>query len=408
MESLTLFDLNEHIRRVVALNLPDAVWVACEIAGYNVSRGHHFFNLIQQAETTEGGIIAQANAVLWDKGYRRLRRTNGKSLLEVLQVGRAIRLKAKVQFHERYGIQLYVEDIDLSYTVGKLQLEKRQHLHQLQAAGLHLRNKQIALPIVLQKIAVLSSADAAGWLDFKNQLELNPYGYTFQLDLFSIAVQGAFVEAEMIRQLKKIKRKNYDAIVLVRGGGSNIDLHAFDRLAIAEAVAKAKFPVLVGIGHVTNESLVDVVAHTSLKTPTAVADFLIQHNLNFETRLKALQLTLQQQVQINLQREQIRLVRQQQQLTHLLELFFAAQYQRLKQQRQQLQYSQQRIIQTEHRRLAYFKSMLEQSDINTVLRKGFSITTLNGKIVKDAVQVQSGDQVLTILPNGDFQSEVKK
>ncbi|MEZ4920724.1 MAG: exodeoxyribonuclease VII large subunit [Saprospiraceae bacterium] len=280
----TLFDLNEHLRRVIALNFGDPVWITAELASCKHSRGHIYLDLIEKGEED---IRAQAQAVIWSKAYQAIRLEHGKSIDDLLQEGMELKLQVRIDYHERYGLKLIVSSIDPTFTLGKMALQRRLTLETLQGEGLLEANKQHQLPLVLQRIAVLSSEDAAGWHDFKSQLAENSFGYRFELDLYTTALQGTQVERELPEALRRVARKadTYDVVVLVRGGGARLDLSAFDSLKVNRAIAEMPLPVLTGIGHDIDETIADITAFAALKTPTAVAAFLIQHNLFFENSL---------------------------------------------------------------------------------------------------------------------------
>jgi exodeoxyribonuclease VII large subunit len=212
-----------------------------------------------------------------------LKLTNG-----LLQQGMSVRLRVSTSFHERYGLRLVVEDIDPTHTIGALERRRQQTLEKLTADNLMNRNAELPLPVVPQRLAVISSDTAAGLADFREQLEGNAYGYRFQLRLFGAAMQGAQTSPEIIKRLREIRRNwpdAFDAVIIVRGGGGRTDLAAFDDEALCRAVAEFPLPVLVGIGHETDDTVLDRVAHRSLKTPTATAVFLIERLTQAEVRL---------------------------------------------------------------------------------------------------------------------------
>ena len=276
MQSYSLFELNEYVRRVFALNFQEAIWVRCEIAQINASRGHFYLNLIEKSSEKET-VIAQSSAILWAGQYRQLRRKYKKLLDSLLQNGIAILIQVKVDFDERYGLKLLIEDIDPSYTVGQMELKRQAILETLLKKGLLEVNSRIRLPKAIQRIAIISSESAAGLQDYLNHLAINAYGYQFSNQLFSAAMQGANVEKEVLQQLKKIAllKENYDVVIIIRGGGSKLDLAAFDNLELGMAIAKFPLPVLVGIGHEIDETILDRVAHTSLKTQPPLQTFLL-------------------------------------------------------------------------------------------------------------------------------------
>jgi exodeoxyribonuclease VII large subunit len=287
MHIFTLFELNEHLRRIIALNLPDPVWVSCELGQVKESRGHVYLTLVEKSADSDA-VVAQSEAVLWATNLRRIVANLGTSLVgQLLQEGIQLKIKAKVEFHERYGMKLSVDDIDPAHTLGLIEAQRREMLHQLEREGLVHLNAERPLPSVIQRIALISSATAAGLVDFTEQLSSNQYGYRFDLRLHEAAMQGRNMAEEVVQHFQNLhkKKSHFDVAVLVRGGGSRLDLADFDNYELAKAIALCPLPVLTGIGHEIDETLADLVAGMSLKTPTAVAEFIIQHNLAFEHKL---------------------------------------------------------------------------------------------------------------------------
>lgn len=407
MKSFTLYELNEYIRRILALNLTDALWIRCEIAQANEARGHCFLELVQKSETEET-IVAQASAIIWQNNLRQLRRKIGLTLDSLLQDGMEVLLKVKVDFNERYGLKLIVEDIDPAYTLGKLELKRRQIIEQLQKENLLHQQKSLSLPIVLQKIAIISSERAAGYQDFEQHLDQNPYGYQFHLHFFQSAMQGELVETEILRQLNAISKAkdNFDCVVIIRGGGARLDLNAFDNFTLSKAVATLKTPVFTGIGHDIDETILDLVAHAALKTPTAVADFLINHNLQFESALLNISAALRLNTTQKLN-NQVFL------LNNLNKsLYFNAQN-KLAQQYQKLDFIAHLIPRLSNLRLQFAKQNLDTLEkitmllnMEATLQRGFAIITKNGNIVRSKRGIKSGDAITTRLIDGDFSSKV--
>ncbi len=284
METYTLFDLNEYIKRVISLNFQEPIWISCEIAQCKNNRGHYYLELVQQDENEE--VIAQASAVLWSKNHYYLK-TKLKDLLNsLLEVGVQIKIKVKVEYNEKFGLKYVIEDIDPTFTFGQLELNRQKILDKLNELDLIEKNKMIHRPTVIKKIAVISSEEAAGYADFKKKLAQNIYGYTFNITLYKAAMQGTNTEKEVLAALKVINEKpEFDAIVLIRGGGSKLDLAAFDNYEIAKAIALSQLPVFTGIGHDIDTSIADIVANKSFITPTAVADFLIEQSMLFEGKV---------------------------------------------------------------------------------------------------------------------------
>ena len=284
--SYSLYELNEYIRRVIALNFSEPIWVDCEIAQVKEVRGNVYLDLVYHDKNTNE-ITAQISANIWYKSFLFLKNKLGALLPSLLKEGTHVLIKVQVEFSERYGIKLIVEDIDPSFTIGQMEMNRQKILQKLQDEGLTHLNKLTKLPSVVQHIAVISSENAAGYIDFKNHLLQNVYGYQYEVTLFQAALQGQNTEREVCHSLDSIFEnvEKYDCILIIRGGGSRLDLAWFDNFNIGAKIGKSVLPVLTGIGHDIDSTVADIVAHASLKTPTAVADFLIQHNLNFETNI---------------------------------------------------------------------------------------------------------------------------
>ena len=407
MDHYSLFELNEFIRRIVALNFPTGLWISCEIAQVNESRGHYYFNLIEKDET-DGTIIAKSDAVLWQRTYRSLRRKVGKTMDSLLQNGITVLLKVKVDFHERYGLQLTVEDIDPVYTMGKLEQQRLETIAALQSRGLLIPNRELFLPKVIQRIAVISSATAAGYKDFQEQLTENVYQYKFHSTLFPAAMQGQNAVPEITNQLEKISLNptRYDCVVLVRGGGARLDLMAFDQLELCEKIAECPLPVLAGIGHEVDETVTDLVAHKSLKTPTAVAAFIIENNLHFESELIDIQQWIQQTIGDRLTNEEQRL--------REFEQFLSIQPQNLLlQNTRMLDYLEEELPRLITQQIGHANRELNQIEkvvglLNpaSVLARGYSITMKEGKLIRSSKEVEKGDTLQTRFGEGEIESSV--
>ena len=408
MDHYSLFELNEYIRRIVALNFPSGLWISCEIAQVNESRGHHYFNLIEKDET-DGTIIAQSEAVLWQRSYRSLRRKIGKTMDSLLQNGITVMLKVTVDFHERYGLKLTIEDIDPVYTMGKLEQQRQETIASLHSRGLLTRNRELSLPKVIQRIAVVSSATAAGYKDYQEQLTVNAYGYKFHNTLLPAAVQGQNAVTEIINQLEKValRPERYDCVVLTRGGGARLDLMAFDQLALCEKIAECPIPVLAGIGHEVDETVTDLVAHKSLKTPTAVAAFIIENNLHFESELIDISQWIQQTIGD-------RITTQEQQLREYQQILGIQPQNLLLQNARMLDYLSEELPRLITQQVGHASRDLNQLEqvvglLNpaAVLARGYSLTMKEGKLIRSAKEVKKGDQLRTKFGDGEVESQVE-
>lgn len=215
-----------------------------------------------------------------------IKRKLGKLADSVLTDGTEVKLKVNIEFTEKYGLKLIVKDIDPSYTIGQNELSRQKIYEQLKTERLLDLNENIELPVVLQNIAIVSSESAAGYQDFKDQLINNGFGLGFHIDFYQAAVQGIRVESEICSSLETINDKaQYDCVCIIRGGGSKLDLAWFDNYLIAKTISQMDIPVIVGIGHDIDQTITDIVSHTSVKTPTAAATFILDHNLFFEQQL---------------------------------------------------------------------------------------------------------------------------
>jgi len=286
-ERLKLSELNGLVKKAVGEAFTAPVWVIGEISELKTNRsGHCYLNLIEKEENGDA-IVAQARATIWSYTYRMLRpffeSTTGQQLTEGLKV----LLSVSVEFHELYGYSLNIRDIDPTYTLGDMARRRREIIARLQSEGVAEMNKELDLPLVPQKIAIISSSTAAGYQDFIDQLTNNPAGYHFDLKLFPAIMQGNQAETSIIGALEQIYlyENFFDAVVIIRGGGSQADLSCFDNYNLAYFITQFPLPVITGIGHEKDDSIVDMVAHTRLKTPTAVAEFLISGVAQFDLHL---------------------------------------------------------------------------------------------------------------------------
>lgn len=402
----TLFELNEHIRRVLALNFQQPIWIVAEVAQAGESRGHRYLDLVQKNEA--GEVLAQAQAALWASDFRQINAKFPTGLSPLLQAGLELRLHVRPEFHERYGLKLHITDIDPAHTFGQLDLLRRQTIQTLREQGLLQQNRSLSLPPVLQHIAVVSSENAAGLQDFREHLLGNSFGYVFDCQFFMAAVQGKSAEAEIVEALEKIAQtpERFDCVVVVRGGGARLDLMAFDGLALCQTAAKMPLPLLVGIGHDVDESVLDMVAHTSLKTPTAVADFLLQHNLFFEGNILGAAAELKNLTQNLLKIKHMELER-----AETTTLFIARE--QWQEALRQLIFLEEKLplfafqtLHEQHRNLEKMEAICQNLHPENVLRRGYSITRKNGKAIANPSETQAGDVLETQFQDGTLSSRV--
>lgn len=402
MDSYSLFELNEYIRRVIALNFAEPIWVHAEISQISENRGQYYLNLVEKAEDS-AEVIAQSAAVIWYKNVLFLKKKLGKVMYSLLEDGTQVKVKVRVDHHERYGLKLVIEDIDPKYTIGQLELARQAIIEKLDKKGLLELNERILLPTVLQKIAVISSKTAAGYQDFIAQLSNNPYDYGFYLHLFQSAMQGHKVRAEVKRAIQSIHEDgSFDCIVIIRGGGSKMDLSAFDDYDIGVAIAESDIPVITGIGHQIDNTVADLVAHTSVKTPTAVADFLIDHNSYFEGELLTLEGQLLQVSQSLIQQERLQIMHIENAIRHAVQMDILELKMELQNIDQALKVVSSQSIQTASLQLNQIESSLALLDPKNVLKRGFAAVKQKGKYIQFKKDINLKKDVTIELVDGDL------
>ncbi|MBL7831315.1 MAG: exodeoxyribonuclease VII large subunit [Saprospiraceae bacterium] len=408
-QSLRLYQLNEYIRRVIALNFSESIWINCEIASYRESRGHAYLELIENSEFNNE-IIAQASAAIWRTQLLNISKKLGSEKESVLQAGKEILIKIRVEFNEKFGLKLIVEEIDLSFTLGKLALRRQEILMELTRLQLLNKNSSLNLPIVLQKIAVISSENAAGWQDFKNQLADNIFGYHCKVTLFNSAMQGQNVENEVVEKLQSIKKsKNlFDCVVIIRGGGGKVDLSDFDNLLIAKTIAEMPIPVLTGIGHDIDQSITDMVAHTSLKTPTAVAEFIIQHNMNFESNIIQLGRLISDHVLVNIQKQKEAIDYAKLALNWAASTAVSNAHNKLDLIYKQIPIMVSSQIQLNNSKLDNISNLLEQLSPEAHFNRGYSIVEFNGLKISKKNKPKIGEEIEIFSVIGKTSANVTK
>lgn len=302
---LTLLELNTKIRNALQDVFPETVWVVAEISELKENRtGHCYLELVEKDELTDE-IKARARATIWSYSWRMIKPYFETTTGQPFTHGIKILAQVAVEFHPAYGLSLNIKDIDPTYTIGDMVRRRREIVRQLVEAGVMQMNKELELPLVPQRIAVISSATAAGYQDFAKHLESNPHGFYFSHRLYEAFMQGSEAVPSILQALNQIFEEEdaFDAVVIIRGGGAAADLSCFDNFDLAYAVAQFPLPVITGIGHEKDDTIIDLVAHTRLKTPTAVAEFFISGALRFYQLLVEKERLLNQAVRQQLDQE---------------------------------------------------------------------------------------------------------
>jgi exodeoxyribonuclease VII large subunit len=403
---LSLFELNNIIKDAISYSLPDTYWVIAEIADIKLNqRGHCYLELVEKEESRT---VAQLKANIWAYEYRKLSLKFKTATSESLRPGMKVLLLVGVTFHEVYGLSLNVKDIDPAYTMGEMALKKREVIERLTKEGIIALNKGLSLPVVPQRIAVISSPTAAGYGDFFDHLDSNPYGYRFKHILFPALMQGAEAEQSVISALGKVSQKAdlFDVLVIVRGGGSVIDLNCFDSYGIASQVAKFPLPVITGIGHEKDDTVVDMTAHTKLKTPTAVAEFLISGLRSFDENITEIQNRVVRHTDRLLKDRSHTLAGLVQRLNYISLQLTLSCGERVGVMEKDLRGQIKLFLQGKSAGLDNFERVVRLLDPVNVLRRGYSITYFKNRTLKDASLLQEGDVIDTRLFNGIIKSRV--
>lgn len=408
-ESYSLSELGKCIKMTLKTAFAEPVWVRAEISEMheNVS-GHCYIDLIEKADDTDV-LVAKQKATIWAFTYRMLKPYFESETGATLRAGMKVLLLCEVEFHEVYGVSLNVRDIDPAFTVGEMAVRRAEIIRRLTDDGIVDMNKQQPLAPVPQRVAVISSATAAGYGDFCDQLRNNVFGYTFYTKLFPATMQGAQTEQSVVAALDKICDfiDNFDIVVIIRGGGATSDLVAFDNYNLALHCAQFPLPIISGIGHQRDESVVDLVAHTRVKTPTAAAEFLVARINDFEKNIDEMAqnvaFSAREVVHDELLRLQQRIARLSVVQRVCVRHDAALQYLTMR-----LRNAAKMAISSEEKRMALVEKSIEYADPATLLRRGFTLTTKHGKIVKSVCDVAPGDIVTTHLADGAFTAMVQQ
>lgn len=402
----TLFELNRLVRETIECEMPNEYWVEAELSECRESRGHCYMELIEKDEQTATP-IAKASAKCWASKWMLVRPYFERATGQRLVAGMKVLLKVYPQFHEAFGFSWIVTDIDPTYTLGDMARKRQEIIRKLKEEGVFDLQKELTLPIFCQRIAVISSETAAGYGDFCNQLSNNPYGFQFQTQLFPAIMQGEGVEQSIINALERIYDQPFDCVVIIRGGGATSDMSGFDTLALAEHVANFPLPIITGIGHDRDESILDMVSHTRVKTPTAAAALLIDHLKEMLDTVMNAQNSITRLVQQKLLTLSAQLSNVSEAIPRLFTIVKTRQEAKIDALQQRIPMLLERRLLAENHRLQLMEEKLKALDPQLLLKRGYSITLHNGRAVKDATTLKAGDEIETRLAQGLIHSIVK-
>ena len=402
-ERLTLYELNSLVKEVIECEIPN------ELSECHESRGHCYMELIQKDEQTATP-IAKAQARCWASKWMIVRPYFERTTGQRLHAGMKVLLKVYAQFHEAYGFSWIVSDIDPTYTLGDMARKRQEIIRQLKAEGVFDLQKELSLPLFCQRIAVISSETAAGYGDFCNQLTDNPYGFKFMTWLFPAIMQGDGVEQSVIQALNRINDviDDFDCVVIIRGGGATSDMSGFDTLALAENVANFPLPIITGIGHDRDESILDMVSHTRVKTPTAAASLLVDHLKKVFDALNDAQDTITHCAQQKLSTLNAQLSAISEAIPRLFSIVKTRQEARLDTCYQRIAHQMGLKLSTLNAQLSTIEEKVHSLDPALLLKRGYSITLFHGKAVRDPQDLKAGDEIETRLEKGTVVSKVLK
>ena len=428
--AMTLLELNGLVRSAIEGVLSDEYWVEAEVSEARESRGHCYMELIEK-DARSNTPVARASAKCWRQTWTLLRPYFEKATGQALHAGMKVMLRVYAQFHEAYGFSWIVTDIDPTYTLGDMARKRLEIINRLKEEGVFNLNKELELPLFTQRIAVISSETAAGYGDFCNQLADNGHGFSFVTRLFPAVMQGEQVEQSVIAALNRINAEadSFDCVVIIRGGGATSDMSGFDTLALAENVANFPLPVITGIGHDRDESVLDMISHTRVKTPTAAAALLVSRLVAVEERIDNCRERITRTVGATIGRESQRIealsgripalfsvvkARHGAAISLLAERLKAAAGRLIAEHSHHTDILAQSIMPLAQRSLAAARHRVELMeerakalDPALPLRRGYSITLRQGRAVRDAASLSSGDEIETRLENGTIKSVVR-
>jgi exodeoxyribonuclease VII large subunit len=407
LDSHSLLEFNQLIKSILDKKLEKSYWIIAEIGELNVNqKGHCYLDLIEKQDNY---IIAKNRATIWSYTFSKLNNWFADRTGTPLKSGMNVLVNASVQYHEVYGFSLNIKDVDPNFTIGERERKKQETIKKLEAEGIIDMNKSVVLPLVPQRIAVISSETAAGYGDFVNQLKTNPYGYSVTFTLFKSTMQGDQAVETILQSLHRIydQEDNFDLVAIIRGGGAQTDLDCFDDHELCSHLAQFPLPIITGIGHERDNTITDMVANTRMKTPTAVAEFIISGLLDYNSKvnslyervfLRATEIIREQEDRLNNISHGISMLGQQK--IHQSEL-------KLNNIENSIKTLPKHIIEKHFNRLNVFEKTILASNPKKILERGFTVTKINGKFAANSKEPNSGDIVETTTKDTTFESIVQ-
>ena len=407
---LSLFELNRFVKQALHNHLPDTYWVQAELSDVRSNSSGHCYLEFVQKDTGGNHLIAKARGTIWSNIFKMLKPYFEQETGQQFASGIKVLVQVSVEFHELYGYSLTVLDIDPTYTLGDMARRRREIILRLEEEGVLTMNKELDMPLAPQRIAVISSATAAGYGDFCDQLRNNPYGLSFQTKLFPAIMQGERVEESIISALESVYQElhEWDVVVLIRGGGATSDLSGFDTYNLAANCAQFPLPIITGIGHERDETVLDIVAHTRVKTPTAAAEYLIGRLYETALKLEDHATRVVNKVEERLNWEHTRLNRLSERIPMNVRMCLQAGHYAVKGIQHRIDVALQERLLKEKHRLQLLEHQVRTASPEHLLKRGYSITLLDGRAVTDISMLKEGDVVTTRYAKGESQSVIMK
>lgn len=406
--TFTLLELNHMVRETIERQMDGKYWVEAELSDLH-DRNHCYMELVEN-DPFGPTPLAKARAVCWANRWTALRSKFERQTQQQLRPGIKVRMMVTPTFHEAYGFAYQVSDIDPDYTLGDIVRKRMEIIRQLKEAGIFDLQRELVLPRFAQRIAVISSAQAAGYGDFCHQIDDNSYGLSFSHELFAAIMQGEQVEQSVIAALDRINARidEFDVVVIIRGGGATTDMSGFDTLALAENVANFPLPIITGIGHDRDECILDMVSYMRVKTPTAAAAFLIDHLSEVYTALVSARERIGRIAERHLAYEKMRLKQFADRIPTLFALTRERQTKRIDALAHRLDSAATQRLERERHRLQLVAQRAQAQDPIHILRRGYSITLHNGHALRSGDELADGDIIETRLEQGTLKSEIRK
>lgn len=408
-KEFSLLELNARVRDTLQEALPERYWVRAEVSEARIHpSGHCYLELIEKEEPT-GRTVAKARATIWATTFRLLRPWFEQSTGQLFTSGIKILVLVSPVFHELYGYSLTIHDIDPTYTLGDAARRRAAILQQLRDEGVADMNKELVWPPLPQRFAIISSPSAAGYGDFMNQLQNNPYGYRVYTALFPASMQGEQTERSIIEALDRIASHEelFDGVVIIRGGGATSDLNSFDSYPLAANVAQFPLPVITGIGHERDDTVIDLVANTRVKTPTAAAEWIIARLHEADLHVAGLSLSISEAVRDRLQREKQTLQRTTSALPMLVERRILNERHKSELWLEHIKHALRSRLDAERSRLDQLATTVELVSPQSLLQRGYSLTLHQGRVVKSVTDLAPGETIETLLADGSVVSRVE-